>query len=221
MLKTLILYDLGLLWQARAQIIQSLTLFVMLIAIFPLSVEKSQEGREMLALFAPAVIWACGIFISNISLSFALEEDRANGMMEQWLTLPTPMGVVIFAKIVAHYIGSFIPLAMLSPLISYMLGMRENIIYIPLTLLIGGVGISAVGMMAKALTLGIKRNTALLPLISIPFYIPIIIFGTGFFSADGVSAEPFFLGLGICALLLLPASILAGAAALRISVEEG
>jgi heme exporter protein B len=72
-----------------------------------------------------------------------------------------------------------------------------------------------------ALTLGARRGAVLLPLLVMPLYVPILIFGVGGVDAAaiGLSAQPHLLLLAAYLLAAITLAPLAGAAALRLALE--
>ncbi|MFL2828185.1 MAG: heme exporter protein CcmB, partial [Candidatus Puniceispirillales bacterium] len=60
-----------------------------------------------------------------------------------------------------------------------------------LSMSIGGLGISLIGLNGSALILGAKRGNILLPILIIPLMIPILIFGVGINEAVKIGESPF------------------------------
>ena len=92
-----------------------------------------------------------------------------------------------------------------------------------LSLLIGTALLSLVGGIGAALTVGLRRGGILISLLIIPFYLPVLIFGSGAvqFAAQGndPAAQLLLLaGMLSLAVALAPFAIAAG---LRISVASG
>ena len=89
------------------------------------------------------------------------------------------------------------------------------------TLILGTPTLSLIGAIGVALTVGLRRGGALLSLLVLPLFVPILIFGAGAVRSAAVglsiAGELYFLAaLLVLALTLAP---LATAAALRISVN--
>jgi heme exporter protein B len=70
---------------------------------------------------------------------------------------------------------------------------------------------------------GLKRGGVLISILVMPFYVPVLIFGTGAvqFAAQGQAAAPQLLILGGMLSLTIALAPFAIAAALRISVDAG
>jgi len=90
-----------------------------------------------------------------------------------------------------------------------------------LSLLLGTPCLSLIGSIGAALTLGVRGGGALLALLVLPLYIPVLIFGAGAVtaSAEGTPAGAHLSLLGALLLIALVLGPLASAAAVRIALE--
>ena len=90
-----------------------------------------------------------------------------------------------------------------------------------LTLALGTPTLSLIGAIGAALSLGARRGGVLIPLLVLPLYIPVLIFGISAVDAGlaGLPERPHFLLLAALFLFALVASPLAAAAALRQAAE--
>jgi heme exporter protein B len=115
-----------------------------------------------------------------------------------------------------------LPLLLLTPLLGTFFSLSGHTIGIlMLTLLLGTPVLSLIGAIGAALTVGIRGGGALLALVILPLYIPVLIFAAGAVDAS-VSGLPFSGQLYFLASLLVLAVTLAPpavAAALRISLN--
>ena len=122
-----------------------------------------------------------------------------------------------------HWLVTGLPLTLLSPLMGGML-------YLPaaaapallLSLLLGTLTLSLVGGIGAALTVGLRKGGILLSLLILPFYIPVLVFGTAAVDAAALGADylPHLAILGAFALVALTLAPLAVGAALRISLDH-
>ena len=155
-----------------------------------------------------------GVFVtlshtSGIVLVGILASLGLPGMMPQrveaWMALVTGLLVVLIAPVLALQFDLHQPL----------LGT------LTLSLLLGTPVLSMIGAIGAALTLGLRGGGALLSLLVLPLYVPVLIIGAGSvdMAAAGLGAEAHFLLLA--ALLVVAAAFApwAVAAALRISAE--
>ena len=69
------------------------------------------------------------------------------------------------------------PIIIFIPLVSVLFDIPyENSIVLLITLIIGTPILISVGIFGSALTLGLSKNNILIPVIIVPFYIPVLIF---------------------------------------------
>jgi heme exporter protein B len=87
--------------------------------------------------------------------------------------------------------------------------------------LLGTPVLTLIGSVCAALALGARRQGALLGLLVLPLYVPVLVFGAGAVEAGAVggAARPHLLLLGALALAALPLCPWASAAALRHALE--
>ncbi|MCB1848034.1 MAG: heme exporter protein CcmB, partial [Halieaceae bacterium] len=88
-------------------------------------------------------------------------------------------------------------------------------------LLLGTAVLSLVGGIGAALTVGLKRGGMLISLLILPFYMPVLIFGSAAVqnAIAGYPAAPYLAILGAMLCLAIALAPLAIAAGLRISVD--
>ena len=130
--------------------------------------------------------------------------------------------MIVFGKIMSHWFLTGLPLALVSPLLGYQLGLDpHSILVLMLSLMIGTPVLSLIGAVGAGLTLGVRGGGVLLSLLILPLYIPVLIFGSGAVEAArtglGVEAHFSLLGAFLAASMLL--APIGAAAALRISLD--
>jgi heme exporter protein B len=148
--------------------------------------------------------------------------DYADGTLEQLLLAPQPPGALVLAKIGVHWLTSGVPLIVLAPLLALQFGVAAEVMPVLLvSLLLGTPVLSLVGAVGAALTLGLRGGGALLALLVLPLYVPVLIFGAGAVdaSAAGLAASGHLSVLGAFLLIALVFAPWATTAALRIAVE--
>jgi heme exporter protein B len=115
-----------------------------------------------------------------------------------------------------------VPLAVLSPLLSLQFGMNagESAALVA-GLLLGTPTLSLLGAVGAALTLGLRAGGALLALLTLPLYVPILIFGAGAVGAThaGLGATGELSVLGAALLVAAVGAPVACAAAVRIALD--
>jgi len=192
-----------------------LAFFVLAVLLFPFGVGPSPE---ILARIATGVLWATALLSALLSLDRLFMADYEDGSLEQIALSPLPLELAVLAKVGAHWLATGLPLTLLAPVLALMLHLpEEGLPVLMLALALGTPVMSLVGAIGAALTLGARRGAALLPLLVLPLYIPVLIFGVAAVEA-AVQALPATPHLLILAGLLLAAVALApwaAAAALR------
>jgi heme exporter protein B len=126
------------------------------------------------------------------------------------------------AKVISHWILSNLPMVVIAPALSLVLGLDTKTAYVLLiTLLIGTPTMSLIGSIAAALTLSLKKNKILMSIIVLPMYIPILIFGTSAVNNSyfKINFESEILMMMIIFLIFLLVSPIACSKALKISLD--
>jgi heme exporter protein B len=211
--------DLLLAYRHRAELINPLAFFVMVITLFPLAL-----GAEIALLkrIAPAIIWVAALLASLMSIDNLFRADYDDGSLELMVMTPHSLSVLVLAKVTAHFVLSSVPLLLISPLMGLMLHMDSDVIgVLMLTLLLGMPVLSLIGGIAVALTLGLRKGGALMSVLVLPLYVPILIFASSAIDAE-MSGFPVSGHLSMmCAILFLAITLtpLPTAAALKMSLS--
>jgi heme exporter protein B len=211
--------DLMLAARRKSEILTALFFFVVVASLFPLGIGPELNTLRMIA---PGILWVGALLASLLSLSRLFAVDFQDGTLEQMALSPVPLPMLVTAKIVAHWLLSGLPLALLAPLLGLQFDMDADALgVLTLSLLVGTPLLSMIGAIGAALTLGVRGGDVLLSLLILPLYIPALIFGVGAVQAqiNGLSVMPHF---AILISLLLVAGFFspwASSAALRIALE--
>ena len=211
--------DLMLAARRKSEILTALFFFVVVASLFPLGIGPELNTLRMIA---PGILWVGALLASLLSLSRLFAVDFQDGTLEQMALSPVPLPMLVTAKIVAHWLLSGLPLALLAPVLGLQFDMDADALgVLMLSLLVGTPLLSMVGAIGAALTLGVRGGDVLLSLLVLPLYIPALIFGVGAVQAqiNGLSVMPHF---AILISLLLVAGFFspwACSAALRIALE--
>ncbi|MDH5257880.1 MAG: heme exporter protein CcmB [Gammaproteobacteria bacterium] len=203
----------------KAEVLTALLFFVIVVSLFPLGIGPEIDTlREI----APGVLWVAALLASMLSLNRLFADDYIDGTLEQLIISSQPLALLVFGKILIHWVLTGLPLVLISPILGMQLGMdADSIIILMLTLLIGTPVLSLIGAVGAGLTLGVRGGGVLLSLLILPLYIPVLIFGAG-------AVESAQAGLGVEAHFSLLSAFLTGslilaplgaAAALRISLD--
>jgi heme exporter protein B len=196
-----------------------LLFFAMVVALFPLGLGP---GPERLAEFAAGALWIIALLANLLSAEGLFRSDFEDGSLEQLLLAPQPLYLSVLAYVCAHWLLTGVLLALLSPLFAVMLNLPGAALpTLVASLLLGSGVLSLVGSIGAALTVGLRRGGMLIALLVLPFYMPILIFGTGAVqaAAAGLPAAPQLAILGSLFSLAIALGPFAIGAGLRISVD--
>lgn len=197
-----------------------LLFFAMVIALFPLGLGPAPDT---LAAFAPGILWIVALLSNLLTSESVFRGDFEDGSLEQLLLAPQPLYFSVLAYVLAHWLLTGFLLGLLSPLFAVMLGLSPAAIpALAGSLLLGTAVLSLVGGIGGALTVGLRRGGMLISLLILPFYMPVLIFGSGAVQAAlaGSPAAPYLAVLGAMLCLAVALAPLAIAAGLRISVDS-
>jgi heme exporter protein B len=170
----------------------------------------------------PGVLWVAALLSSLLSLPRLFAGDHADGTLEQIALSPYPLEALVSGKILAHWLTTGLPVALLAPLLGLQYAMDgESMAVLTAALLVGTPVLSLLGAIGAALTLGLRASGSLLALLILPLYVPVLIFGAGAVDAAraglGVTANLSLLGAGL--LIAVVGAPFAAAAAVRIALD--
>ncbi|KLN60636.1 heme transporter [Kiloniella spongiae] len=218
--------DLRLALRQKSDLTMAVLFFILTAMLFPFGLGPEPN---LLARIAPGIIWVTALLAVLLSLERLFLADYEDGSLEQLILSSTSLEIAVLAKVLAHWLTTGLPLILAAPLIALLFNMDSDAMTILLiAMVLGTPSLSLIGAIAATLTLGARRGGVLIPLLVLPLYIPTLIFGVGAIDAAMNSLEagavianarPHLLLLGAILLVSLLITPLAGAAALRQSVE--
>ena len=211
--------DIQLSLRRRADALNTLVFFVIVVSLFPLGV-----GAEptLFRAIAPGVIWVAALLASMLALPRLFAGDHADGTLEQIMLAPQPLGLIVAAKITAHWLVSGLPLVIVAPVLGLQFNLpAESLGILVVSLALGTPTLGLIGAIGAALTLGLRGAGVLISLLVLPLYIPVLIFGAGAVeaAASGLGAGAHLSLLGAFLVAALFFAPWATSLALRISAE--
>ncbi|HXV22776.1 MAG TPA: heme exporter protein CcmB [Alphaproteobacteria bacterium] len=189
--------------------------FVLAAVLYPFAIGPEPGLLERIA---GGVVWVTALLAALLSLERLFLADYQDGALDLLALAPEPAPLLILAKVAAHWLTTALPLMAAAPVVALMLGApATSIAPLMAALALGTPSLSLIGAIGAALTLGARRGGVLVPLLVLPLYIPVLIFGAAAVEA-GMSGAELYPPLAILAALLLaalPLAPLAAAAGLR------
>jgi heme exporter protein B len=211
--------DMKIAWRHPGETLLVIAFFVLVASLFPLAVGTEPQ---LLQRIGPGVIWVCALLAAFLSLPAMFASDYGDGSLEQMALSPHPALGWVAGKIAAHWVGSGLPLTILSPLLALQYGLGwDTLTVLAAALALGTPILSLLGAACTALALGARGAGMLLALLALPLFVPVLIFGAGAAEAQasGLSPSPqlSLLGAGlIFGAMALPPAV---CVALRIALD--
>ena len=211
--------DLRLAARRRVESLLPVAFFIVAVSLFPLGVGPEPQTLRQIA---PGIVWVCALLAAMLSVQTLYAGDLADGSLEQMLLAPASALQLVWAKTVAHWLVTGLPLIVAAPVIGLLFDLSGPALgTLVLGLLLGTPILSLLGGLGAALTLGLRISGMLLILIVLPLATPALIFGAGAVDAveSGLSAAGHHSLLGALLIATALGVPWATAAALRISTE--
>ena len=207
-------------FRSLIDVISIISFMILIVTLFVLGIGPFEEK---LKLVSNAIFWI-GLILAIIpSLEKTLQKDYDDGWLDQTITSPLPLEFILLSKSIAYWLIIIVPLLISLPFLVILLNISLKLIpWLFISIIIGGLSISLIGIIGSALTLGAKRGNILLPILIIPFIIPILIFGIGISETITINESPrgnLFLLIGFT-LIYLVISPFISALLIRIAVSR-
>jgi heme exporter protein B len=157
-----------------------------------------------------------------LTLPRLFQSDYMDGTLEQLALSPYPLPLLCAGKMVAHWLSTGVPLALVAPLLGLQFGLDASELLVMVAgLLIGTPVLTMLGAIGAALVLGVRGGSILMALLVLPLYIPVVIFGAGAVEASiaGIDAMANLSLLAAMLLFGLVTTPFAAAAAVKISLD--
>ena len=211
--------DLRLAFRRWNELATSLLFFIIIASLFPLA---SSPEISQLRDYGGAVLWISALLSSLLALDGLFRTDAEDGSMEQLVLSPAPLGVIVLAKITAHWIVSGVPLLLVAPLLalSFYLPLEALPVFIAAIALATPI-LSVLAAIGAALTVTLRGGGAIIGLLMLPMMVPVLVFGTWATEAAVQGDNPNGALLLLASLAILSVSLgpLAAAGAVKVAME--
>ena len=189
--------------------------FMTVVAVIPFGVGPD---LNLLSRIGPAILWLGALLATLIGLDRLFQADEEDGSLDLIRSAPLPLELAVFAKALAHWLTTGLPLTLAAPLLGLLVALpAQGVLPLTASLALGTPALSFIGAAAAALTASLRRGGLILPVLVAPLCVPVLIFGV---SASDAARGPMPLQsplLILAALSLMAAVVgcIAAAAALR------
>lgn len=186
-----------------------LIFFLLVASLFPFAVGPD---APLLARTGGGAMWMAALLAALLPVDRLVEQDRAQGVLDQLALREVSEENIALAKLAAHWLSFGPPLMLAALPASALLGLpAEALARLELGLLAGTPGLAALTLIVAALTAGLRGTGALAGLLMLPVAVPILIFGAGL-AADGNEGGALKLLAALSLFLVAVAPFAAGAA---------
>jgi heme exporter protein B len=193
----------------------ALAFMLAFLVLVPLAIGPDQATLQRLA---PGLMWLALLLSILLTTERMFQLDHDDGALDLLATGTLPLEIVSMVKALAHWLAVALPLSLATPLLGLLLNL--DVAAMPmlcLSMVLGSLGLSALASIAGAITAGLRRGGLVVPLLVLPLYVPIIIFGLS--AAQGhlnpAGSGPSLMVLVAIVLVTLLVQPFAAAAALR------
>ena len=149
-----------------------LALLIVLVFIFALSPQQAR-GPEV----AAALLWVTLLFAGMLSIQRAFLIEQERGCFSGLLLCPIEPGTLFFAKLLGNVLFLVLVQMVMTPITLLFLGLpfSWSLLGLPLVLLLGIIGFSALGTLITAMAVRTRAHEVLLPLMLLPLLVPLLI----------------------------------------------
>lgn len=148
--------------------------FFLIVTIFPLSMSPD---KNLLTLVIPTILWITSIFIIIFTTQNFFIDDYNSGVFESYYLSKISIEKIFFSKILSSFILFVFPLLFFIPLVIvfYDLNSAKSLI-IFITVLVSMPSLFILSLFGVLITLGLSKQNYLSSIITLPFFMPNIIF---------------------------------------------
>lgn len=160
-------------WRTR-ELVPALGQFVVLalvIANFGFQIDSQNA-----TVIAPGVLWLALVFAGLVAFGRAFAAEREQASLEAMLLTPASASAIFAGKAIAAALLLIACEAVLLPALALMFGTPFNAELVA-AVLIATVGMAALGCLFAAIVARVRSREVLLPLLTLPLWIPFIVAG--------------------------------------------
>jgi heme exporter protein B len=160
-------------WRTR-ELVPALGQFVVLalvIANFGFQIDARNA-----ATIAPGVLWLALVFAGLVAFGRAFAAEREQASLEAMLLTPASAAAIFAGKAIAAALLLIACEAVLLPALALFFGTPFNVALVA-AVLVATIGMAALGCLFAAMVARVRAREVLLPLLTLPLWIPFVIAG--------------------------------------------
>jgi len=145
---------------------------VMVVVILNFAFELRVENIRQVA---PGALWVAFAFAGVLGLNRSLAREREDGCLEGLMLAPIDRSAIFVAKAAANLLFILGAEAIVLPLFTVLFGVNVLRADLAVVLLLGTVGLAAVGTLLAAMAAHTRARDVLLPILLLPVSVPLLI----------------------------------------------
>ncbi|NOZ02577.1 MAG: ABC transporter permease [Deltaproteobacteria bacterium] len=128
--------------------------------------------------YGPGIIWVTVLFASTVGQNRLFDRERENGCLWAMLLTPASRGAIFAAKAAGHFMFTLFMEVLTVPLIILFFDLPvPHPATLVASLVLGTMGLSLIGTLFSAMLMNARMKEVLLPLVTFPILMPVIIAG--------------------------------------------
>ena len=159
------------------EMLSSMVIYAVLVLIVYGAAFASASNVNVLQI-SGGLLWALIVFTSLLGLNRSFAHEKEQGCLEGILLVPLDRGVVFLAKATANFLFLIVVEAIVLPLFWFFfladVELASSAPYMMLLLLVGTVGIAAVGTLLATITVNTSGKDVMLAVLFIPIIFPLL-----------------------------------------------
>lgn len=171
-LYALVAKDLLLELRTREGITSVLVYALLVLVTFNFALDLRPEIMEGVG---PGVLWVAVVFTGPVGLARAFSEERDRGTLEMLLAAPLGRSALFWSKLVGSTLVMIAAQIVLVPAFVALFNVRLDLWALVPVLLLGDIGLAAVGTMFSAIVAHTRAREVLLPVLVFPIIVPLVI----------------------------------------------
>jgi heme exporter protein B len=130
---------------------------------------------EVMAAVGPGVLWIAVVFGATLGLGRTFAAEREQGTIEGLLIAPVDRSALFLAKFLSNFAFMVVLEAVSLPAFVLLFNVSLDPLPVAGTLLLGTIGLSAVGVLFSAMAGQTRAREVMLPVLLFPLIVPIVI----------------------------------------------
>ncbi|MBN1285434.1 MAG: heme exporter protein CcmB [Anaerolineae bacterium] len=157
--------------RSREMVSAMLMFAILSVVIFSLALALDRQARrEVIA----GVLWVTLTFAGTLGFNRSLSQEKDRGSFDALLLAPVDRSTLFFGKMAGNVVFMLVVSAALVPLFTVLFGVSLFEPALWLVLVLGVIGLAAVGTLLSSMTVHARGREMLLPIVLLPVALPLI-----------------------------------------------